>query len=49
MIRGGVLAIVPAAELVPGDVVKLKEGDKVPADVLIFHANEMKVLKGTQI
>eukprot|EP00002_Diphylleia_rotans_P039720 TRINITY_DN927_c0_g3_i2.p1 TRINITY_DN927_c0_g3~~TRINITY_DN927_c0_g3_i2.p1 ORF type:complete len:849 (+),score=173.72 TRINITY_DN927_c0_g3_i2:64-2610(+) len=43
VIRHGALGLSPAANLVPGDVVKLKEGDKVPADVLIFHAAEMKV------
>jgi Ca2+-transporting ATPase len=31
--RGGAAAVVPAAELVPGDVVVLEAGDRVPADV----------------
>lgn len=30
--RDGVLVTVPAAELVPGDIIRLEAGDKVPAD-----------------
>jgi len=33
----------PAVELVPGDIVELKGGDNVPADVCLFQATEMKV------
>ena len=31
--RGGEVRLVPADELVPGDVVLLESGDKVPADL----------------
>jgi magnesium-transporting ATPase (P-type) len=30
--RGGALIELPASELVPGDVIRLHEGDSVPAD-----------------
>ena len=32
-----------AANLVPGDIIKLKGGDNIPADVRILECNEMKV------
>ena len=34
--RDGVLVTVPAAELVPGDIIRLEAGDKVPADGAII-------------
>ena len=34
--RDGVLVTVPAAELVPGDIIRLESGDKVPADGVIL-------------
>ncbi|KAA8498348.1 Calcium-transporting ATPase sarcoplasmic/endoplasmic reticulum type [Porphyridium purpureum] len=34
---GGISQVVDASELVPGDVVCLKNGDKVPADVRVAH------------
>ena len=32
-IRGGSTKVVPTAEIVPGDMVELKTGDTVPADI----------------
>ena len=32
-----------AAELVPGDIVKINTGDNIPADIIILAASEMKV------
>ena len=32
-VRGGKTIVVPTAELVPGDMVELKTGDTVPADI----------------
>lgn len=29
--------------MVPGDIVKIKGGDNIPADVRILESNEMKV------
>ncbi|MCD6402837.1 MAG: calcium-translocating P-type ATPase, SERCA-type, partial [Candidatus Aenigmarchaeota archaeon] len=43
VIRNGKLKEVPAKDLVPGDVVILEEGDKVPADCRIVEAFELKV------
>jgi magnesium-transporting ATPase (P-type) len=41
--RDGGWITVPAAELVPGDVVRLMPGDKVPADVRLFQAFQLRV------
>jgi magnesium-transporting ATPase (P-type) len=41
--RDGAWATVPAAELVPGDVIRLMPGDKVPADVRLFQAFQLRV------
>jgi len=38
VVRGGVLALVPAVELVPGDLVQLEAGDIVPADGRIVRS-----------
>ena len=34
--RDGSIAVIPAAELVPGDIIRLESGDKVPADGVIL-------------
>lgn len=36
VIRGGEKKSVPAEKIVPGDIVELKMGDKVPADCRII-------------
>jgi magnesium-transporting ATPase (P-type) len=41
--RDGGWTTVPAAELVPGDIVRLMPGDKVPADVRLFQAFQLRV------
>jgi Ca2+-transporting ATPase len=43
VIRGGQPVTVHARELVPGDVVALQSGDKVPADLRIFQAKNLLV------
>ncbi|MCC6847554.1 MAG: cation-translocating P-type ATPase [Deltaproteobacteria bacterium] len=40
--RGGRLRTVPAADLVPGDVVVLEAGDAVPADVRVVEAADLR-------
>ncbi|MCF8049487.1 MAG: cation-transporting P-type ATPase, partial [Desulfarculaceae bacterium] len=39
VVRGGKKRELPAAELVPGDVVELEAGDVVPADLRLVEAN----------
>ncbi|MGZ4110027.1 MAG: cation-translocating P-type ATPase [Actinomycetota bacterium] len=41
--RGGHKRTVPAAELVPGDIVLLKEGDRISADARVVRSSELKV------
>lgn len=42
-IRDGKMAQMAASELVPGDVVLVRMGDKNPADVLVFSASDCSV------
>src|SRR6478735_11718397 len=41
--RDGGWVTVPAADLVPGDVVRLMPGDKVPADVRLIEAFQLRI------
>ncbi|HUF22151.1 MAG TPA: cation-transporting P-type ATPase [Burkholderiales bacterium] len=41
--RGGQTHEIPAAEVVPGDIVLLASGDKVPADLRLLEARTLKV------
>jgi len=43
VLRDGKRASVPAAELVPGDVVLLQGGDKVPADLRLLQVKNLQV------
>lgn len=40
-IRGGTLATISSAELVPGDIVYIEEGDSVPADLRMIKEYEL--------
>lgn len=40
--RGGTVSDVPAADLVPGDVVMLESGNSVPADCRVFESVNLK-------
>lgn len=42
VIRGGESISVDASLLVPGDIVKLSEGDKVPADLRLLEADSLR-------
>jgi len=42
VIRGGESLSVDASELVPGDIVRLNEGDKVPADLRLIEADSLR-------
>lgn len=43
VIRSGKVGRVPAATLVPGDIVLLEQGDGVPADLRLLEANAMQI------
>jgi cation-transporting P-type ATPase F len=43
VLRNGVRRQVPSAELVPGDIVLLQSGDKVPADLRLLTVKELQV------
>ena len=43
VLRSGTEMIVDDSELVPGDIIILREGDKVPADSRLFEADDLKV------
>lgn len=43
VVRDGEQKIIPARELVPGDVVILNSGDRVPADLRLFSAKDVAV------
>jgi Ca2+-transporting ATPase len=42
VMRGGVRQIIPAEELVPGDLILVEEGDKVPADARVVEATSLQ-------
>ena len=41
-LRGGEARMIPAEELVPGDVVLLESGDKIPADLRLVEARNLR-------
>lgn len=43
VLRDGEAYAISISELVPGDVIKLSEGDKVPADIRLIEADSLKV------
>ena len=43
VMRGGKEVRIPAGELVPGDMLLIESGDKLPADARIIHAVDMRV------
>ena len=45
VMRGGRRRRVPAAQLVPGDIVYLAAGDKVPADLRLLHGKELRTVE----
>lgn len=42
VIRGGVESVIDAADLLPGDIVKIEAGDFIPADARILEASGLK-------
>ncbi|MFW5845762.1 MAG: cation-translocating P-type ATPase [Planctomycetota bacterium] len=45
--RNGAKRSLPAAELVPGDIVHLASGDQVPADLRLLHERSLKIEEAT--
>ena len=43
VVRAGVTSVVPAAELVPGDLVRLDAGDVVSADLRLVEARSLRI------
>ncbi|EIN07923.1 aminophospholipid-transporting P-type ATPase [Punctularia strigosozonata HHB-11173 SS5] len=43
VVRDGTIASIPASDLVKGDVVLVRSGDKTPADLLMFAATDLKI------
>ena len=44
VVRNGMKKEIPTAEILPGDLIALSNGDKVPADIRIAYINgELKV------
>lgn len=47
VLRGGERRQIPATELVPGDIVILQSGDKIPADLRLLSARELQIDEST--
>ena len=47
VVRSGQTLTLPSAQVVPGDLVLLAEGDRVPADLRLAHVNELSVEEST--
>ncbi len=43
VLRGGKELIIPDTEVMPGDIIVLQEGEKIPADARIIFSNTLKV------
>lgn len=42
VLRAGAVRLVPAEEVVPGDIVLLESGDKIPADIRLVEARNLR-------
>lgn len=47
VLRSGEIHKIPSVELVPGDIVLLQSGDKVPADLRLFRCRDLQVDEST--
>ncbi len=45
VVRDGLELLVPAEELVPGDIIVLNAGDQIAADARLLHANGLKIIE----
>src|SRR4029079_7290423 len=47
LIRGGVALMLPATQVVPGDIVRLEAGTAVPADLRLIEAARLRIDEAT--
>ena len=47
ILRSGEVRRIPSVELVPGDIVLLQSGDKVPADLRLFRSRDLQIDEST--
>jgi len=47
VVRSGEVQRIPSVELVPGDIVLLQSGDKVPADLRLFRCRDLQIDEST--
>ncbi|QEG36321.1 cation-transporting P-type ATPase [Bythopirellula goksoeyrii] len=47
VLRSGEVHKIPSVELVPGDIVVLQSGDKIPADLRLFRCRDLQVDEST--
>lgn len=47
VVRDGKEVVLPASDLVPGDIVDIRSGDLLPADIRILEADELEVNQAT--
>ncbi|WP_164103659.1 cation-transporting P-type ATPase [Candidatus Laterigemmans baculatus] len=47
VLRGGIVQPIPSIELVPGDIVLLQSGDKVPADLRLIRCRDLQIDEST--
>lgn len=47
VLRGGEIQRIPSVELVPGDIVLLQSGDKVPADLRLLRCRDLQIDEST--
>lgn len=47
VLRSGEVHQIPSVEIVPGDIVLLQSGDKVPADLRLIHCRDLQVDEST--
>jgi len=47
VLRGGAIAVLPSADLVPGDIILLEGGDRIPADARVIEGQALQVSMAT--
>ena len=47
VLRGGAIAVLPSPDLVPGDIILLEGGDRIPADARVIEGQALQVSMAT--